>query len=459
MRLDESKRLQAKEDAVIAHGGLTNSKRPSCFVRGVYPTHIKEGHRCYLTDVDGNKYIDFICGLGTNLFGYSHHYITDALHSTLKKGISCFSLSSNIEVQVAERLKEEFPWLHKMRFLKTGSDGCTAAIKIARTFWGSTHEQNGKDLQEMWTNEVYERTTSDIEKSTYQETLARMWRRKSTSTQQGSSRWLILQDGYNGMHAEFTSLTDPAKGVAAQTGILPLMKNWDLIKIAAAVILEPVIVDYSTERFLFLRKLREECTKHGTLLIFDETITAYRYEQGSVTRRSNIIPDLWIGGKAIAGGLPLSVVGGRSDVMEADYFISSTWAGDRLALVGADKAIDLIHGAFSPDELWKKGQLFQERFNAISSDVQAVGYPTRGIFQYSSEEFKALFMQEMCLAGVLIGPSWFYNIFLHDELDNVISITKTIVKKIKAGRVKLKGLPPQSPFAERARNGTGKTTS
>ena len=198
--------------------------------------------------------------------------------------------------------------------------------------------------------------------------------------------------------------------------------------------------------------MREWCDQTGTLLIFDETITAYRFHGHSVTRFFNIIPDLWIGGKAVGGGLPLSVIGGRKDVMEADYFVSSTWAGDRMALAAGCEAIDLLHGDFSTDTLWHFGDEFIEKFNAISTQVQIVGYPTRGVFEYIGPQFKHLFMQEMCRAGVLIGPSWFYNKFLHDEMQNVLSIARAVVKKILSGRVALEGRGPVSPFAEKQRS-------
>lgn len=386
----------------IAHGALTNSKRTATFVEGVYPSHIREAFKCYLTDVDGNQFIDYICGLGTNLFGYANPEICRAVTHTLQSGGCVYSLGSIEEVELAEKLKEVFPFLDRVRFLKSGSEGCSAAVRIARAFTG---------------------------------------------------RDVIMSEGYHGWHDEFVRLTPPAKGVPKlryRDSLVERM-NYPIGIDVAAVIIEPIITDMSEERIKLLRFIREECDKYDILLIFDETITAYRFPEYSVAKHLNILPDLWIGGKAIAGGLPLSVVGGRRDVMEADYFVSSTWAGDRLACAAGLEAVRLSHNDFRPEELWTLGQEFLDKFNAITQEVQIIGYSTRGIFKYQNEAYKTLFMQEMVKAGVLLGPSWFYNKHLHQEMENVLSITKAVHKKIQAGEVRIEGKPPQSPFAERVR--------
>jgi glutamate-1-semialdehyde aminotransferase len=398
MKTNNSKRYKARADKVIAHGALTNSKRASCFVEGIYPTHFKSGYKCYLVDVDNNKYIDMICGLGTNLFGYGHRGVVETVLQTALRGNTVFSMSSDVEVEFAEKFVEEHPWIDKIRVLKSGSEGCSAAVKIARAFTGKR---------------------------------------------------FVYSEGYHGWHDGFVQLTPPAHGVAGDRQMLSIGDF--VFPDAAAVIVEPIITDYSKERIQWLQRLREACTAQGVVLIFDETITAYRYEQGSVTRRHNIHPDLWIGGKAIAAGYPLSVVGGRAEIMDADYFVSSTWAGDRIAMASGIKAIELLHGDYQPDDLWSNGKILQSEFNRISPEVQMVGYPTRGVFKYSSDLFKALFMQEMSEAGILIGPSWFINKWHDLERQNIISIAKIVIKNIINGKCKLYGKIPGSPFAEKVR--------
>ena len=391
---------QSQADMAIAHGALTNSKRPRSFVEGVYPTHFKHANKCYLYSVDDVQYIDFICGLGTNYYGYGNKRLSAILQKTWATGGSVYSFASCEEVKYAERLKGDFPFLERVRFLKSGSEGCSAAVKIARAFTGKS---------------------------------------------------LVLTEGYHGWHDLFVSITPPAYGVPTHNQIEKL-GDFSSVKDAACVIIEPIITDNSRERIEWLKRLKDECVKHKTILIYDETITAVRYQKRTVAQTYNILPDLWVAGKALCGGLPMSVIGGRADVMEADYFISSTWAGDRLACAVGVGASDLSLSTFRSEDLWDSGEVFLEKFNALSKHVQIVGYPTRGIFKYTDDTFKGLFMQEMAKARVLIGPTWFYNKWLDYDRDNVISIARGVINKIRDGKAKLEGQAPLSPFAEKVRH-------
>lgn len=384
----------------IAHGYLTNSKRPTCHIQGVYPTHLKRGRGCFVWDVDGKQYVDFICGLGANLLGYAQEKVNSAIANQMTHGAT-LSLASTIEVETAEKLKQLFPFIDAVRFLKTGSDACSAAVRIARTKTGRT--------------------------------------------------W-VLSEAYHGWHDGFVSLTPPALGVPPDHHISTLgieTESWDRV---AAVIVEPIVTDYSRERIEWLKALREKCTKHGVLLIFDEVITGFRFPKYSVSALYGIEPDLICLGKAMANGLPLSVVGGKYSVMNCDeYFVSSTFAGESLSLAAAKETMNLLQTKFSIDDLWLRGKDFIDQFNAIWPDgVKLEGYPTRGTFK-GEPLTKALFFQESCRAGVLFGPSFFFNFPHVDEYKAVLSICRDVLVRIRAGGVELLGDMPKSPFADRVR--------
>jgi glutamate-1-semialdehyde aminotransferase len=270
-----SQELQRRANDVIAHGALTNSKRPASFVEGVYPTHFRDGRDAYLTDVDGNGYVDYIGGLGAHHFGYRHPEITEAVRKQVQDFGSIFSFASDLEVEVAEGFRDRFPFLQRLRFLKTASEACSAAIRIARAF---------------------------------------------------TKKACVLSEGYHGWHDDFVSLTPPAEGVPARYWMETLpTKEPILYEQLAAVIVEPVIVDAGPDRIRWLHELRAETKKRDVLLIFDETITGIRYPGLSVAKATGIDPDIAIMGKAIGGGYPLALVGGRADVMSCDYFVSSTY--------------------------------------------------------------------------------------------------------------------------------------
>ena len=127
---------------VIAQGALTNSKRAESFVKGVYPTALKEGSGAIVWDIHGKRYIDFICALGSNLLGYGNEEIIGVCVERLRKGVT-FSLGTTLEIELCHKLKEFFPWTEQFKFLKTGSEACTAAVRIARAKF---HGVIGKSL-------------------------------------------------------------------------------------------------------------------------------------------------------------------------------------------------------------------------------------------------------------------------------------------------------------------------
>ena len=244
-------------------------------------------------------------------------------------------------------------------------------------------------------------------------------------------------------------------GVPIDWGMLDLKGNLDLIKVAAAVIVEPIDLDASPERIAWLRNLREECDKHGALLIFDEVITGLRFPKYSVSSHFGITPDLIVLGKALGNGMPIAAVGGKYAVMNsAEYFVSSTYAGETVSLAAAKKTMELLLSKKADiDLLWKKGQAFLDFFNSLYPEkIRISGYPTRARFT-GDELTKALFFQEACLAGMLFGPSWFLSFPAAEELPNVQGSIRAIMGKIARGEVELKGEMPKSPFAQKVRTG------
>ncbi len=266
--------------------------------------------------------------------------------------------------------------------------------------------------------------------------------------------FLVLSEGYHGHGDEWVSLTPPSCGVPQNfASIRPLRPDFTESEIeeADAVILEPVMTDWSDQRRNWLQRLRELCTKHDTVLIFDEVVTGFRWPKYSVSNYWDITPDLIVLGKAIAGGMPLAAVGGKYAVMnKSEYFISSTYAGETLSLVAAKTVMTLLQTKYDLNQLWERGQAFISQFNAIWEAIQIEGYPTRGVFKGEAET-KAMFFQECCEAGILFGPSFFYNFPLSEEAHGVLQVCRDVMTRIRLGQVTLRGQLPQSPFAEKVR--------
>jgi glutamate-1-semialdehyde aminotransferase len=397
--------LHKRAQSCIAQGYLTNSKRPESLVMGVYPTHLRGGLGCHVWDYEDKKYIDFMTGLGTNLLGYANETINTAVVGALRQG-NLLSLGTENEILAAEKLKEVIPFVDCFKFLKTGTEACAAAVRIARAH---------------------------------------------------TKREWVLSEGYHGWSDGFISLTPPHAGVSHRDNLkYSNLKevSFDFFDRVAAVIVEPIITDTSKERIAYLTKLREECTKHGALLIFDEVITGLRFPRFSASSYFGITPDLICLGKAIANGFPLAAVGGKYHVMntkDPEYFVSSSYAGCSDALVACTKVIELLQKSFRLDELWEEGGKFISEFNSIWPEKLAIeGYPTRGVFK-GDNLVKALFFQEACYAGIIFCPSFFFNFPLMKEASSVLSTSRDIMYRIKSGAVKLEGQVPTSPFAQKVR--------
>jgi len=385
----------------IAQGALTNSKRPESLMLGLYPSHMSHGSGAHLWDIDGQRWLDYMCGLGCNFVGYGNEKVAQAIIKNVYAGYS-HSLPTVHEVEAAEKLKQLFPFVDLFKFTKTGTLACDAAVRIARA-------HTGRDL--------------------------------------------VLSEGYHGHGDDFVSMTPPAVGVPKREWMAKLAHDFSNIdETVACVIVEPVIVDDSRERISWLNGLRKACDRYGVLLVFDEVITGFRYRKYGVCNNYGVLPDLICLGKAMANGMPLAAVGGKSHVMSGDYFISSTYGGEILSLAACQAVCDIIMKDHDYDHnyLLRAGADFRDRFNALGGPVKIRGYETRGVFEGSPEEI-ALFFQEMGRAKVIFCKSWFFNWHLAKHTDEVLKIADEALLRISKGSVQLKYPLPVVPFAAKER--------
>lgn len=382
----------------------TNSKRWTQYVQGVYPSHTNgHGSGPYLYDAWGNRYLDFICALGASSLGYSHPKVQEAAHRQILKGAS-HSLPTTLEIEVAEKIASIIPSAEKMRFLKTGSEAASAAIRIARA---STGKQ------------------------------------------------IVWNDGYHGHADIFTSITSPALGVRDGFYLWDLKEEeGSFIKSfgtylgeTAAVIVESVKLDLSEVWQKKITELRNYCREHKIIFIIDEIITGFRVPQWTLSNLWNLDPDIILLGKGVANGFPLSIVAGKKEIMDScEYFISSTFSGEAVSLAACEATIDSMH-QLNFEDLMFYGKRLQSKLNALHPDIQLEGWGTRAMLNVTNLT-TALFMQEMCKAGFLFGKAHFFNFaHLKENIESIVmSAAEAIVDKIKKGEVKLEGSLPGETF-------------
>lgn len=393
---------QKRAEFVLAQKATgTNSKRPDQFVSGIYPTHLDRCDGPYVWDVDNRRYIDFIGALGANILGYRHPKVEEAVIHQLKRGYISGSLPSPIEVEVAEKVCEMFH-VERVRFLKTGNEATSAAVRIARAATGKS---------------------------------------------------MVYNEGYHGHGDLWTYLTPPAAGVKdhfeiTNEGLLTSGGPSDY----ACFISETVQLELNENIRVQRKEMAKKLQSSGIPWIHDEIITGGRVPKYSATGYFDIRPDLICLGKGLANGLPISIVAGRADLMDQpDYFISSTFSGEALSLAACQATLNELSRK-NMEEYFYYANRFQTNLNAILGklDLHIHGYGTRGMFPTTKNDQAALFLQECCKAGILFGKAYFYSMAHIDVEDQVIHICGEVVDKILRGDVKLEGTPPKEPYVRKS---------
>lgn len=403
-----------KTTELIPDGVQTLSKMPSRYVEGVYPKYIERGEGAYVWGDNGKKYIDYPCGLGAVLLGYGYPDITVAVAEQVRKG-TVFSLPNYLETELAEKICELIPSAEIVRFLKTGSEACSAAVKIARAYTG---------------------------------------------------RNLVLCCGYHGWHDFYAITTARNKGIPASKCSKQLKYNdkEEFRKClskgnVAAVIMEPYVLEEPRDGFL--KHIRKLCTANGTVLIFDEVVTGFRTTGYSAQKMFGITPDLTCLGKAMANGLPISCVCGKKEIMQelqGDCFVSSTFGGELASIAAALATIKVLEGEEVITRIWDMGERFKNSFKGIAtslnlSDIDIIGYPPRTSFVFPTEAHRSLFWQECLKNGVLFGYAQFIS-FSHtqavlDETMDAVRKSLYLVRKYwKNPEAALEGKPAEPTLRE-----------
>ncbi len=364
----------------------TLSKMPNKFVEGVYPIYLEWGKGAYVGD-DKSRFIDYPLALGAILLGHAYPSVSEAVAKRVNKG-NLFICPSQLETDLAEKIKQLIPCAEMSRFLKTGSEATSAAVKIARSFTNREH---------------------------------------------------IAICGYHGWHDWFTVSTPKNKGIPKCyadlvhkfefNNIDSLREITDKFSLAA-VIMEPCIFENPDESFL--RDVKALAHKNGALLIFDEVVTGFRTLGYSAQKYFKVTPDLATFGKDMANGIPISVVCGKKKYMkelEGDCFVSSTFGGDLLGIVGALETIKVLENERVLEDIWYHGLYLKDGYNEIAKsldlETECKGYPCRTFFDFPSGVHKSLFWQECLQKGVFFGWA---NFISYSHREREILYTLDVVK-------------------------------
>jgi len=370
---------------LMPRGTQTMSKCPDQFVDGVYPKFAHKAKGAYIEDIEGNKYLDFMCGLGPIIIGYNDEDTNNAINTQLKKGI-IFSLPTLLEQELAKILINVIPCAEQVRFAKNGTDVDLAAVRIARSYtgrehiakcgyhgWGDWHAASLRDygIPKTLRSIIHEFEYNNLD----------------------SLESVLKANDCAGVIMEAQALTEPSPG--------------------------------------FLEGVRRLCNEYGVLLIFDEVVTGFRWSLGGAQEYYGVTPDLACFGKAMANGMPLSAIVGKKKYMQElnHAFFSMTFGGECLSLAASIATINKLKTK-DYNHIWKLGDMFSAGMYDLARkhnlQINFAGSGPRHNLTFSNEYkdaslMKDVFYQEMCKQGILFS-NVLYISFAHTTQD----IEKTI---------------------------------
>lgn len=418
--IEKSEELYKRSLGLIPSNTQTLAKGPTQYVNGMAPKYLVKGKGSHVWDVDGNEYIDYNMGIGPLSLGYAYEKVDEAVKKQLEDGIT-FSLVHPLEVEVAEIIRNIIPNAEMVRYSKTGADVTSAAVRLARAYTGKNK---------------------------------------------------ILCCGYHGWHDWYVSVTARNHGIPEAVQAITYTfdyNNIDSLKDSidddvAAVILEPVVFQEPKDNFL--HKVADLCNEKNVILIFDEMWTGFRMALGGAQEYFGITPDLATYSKAVANGMPISILTGKKEIMQLadeDIFFYTTFGGEALSLAAVKATIAEMKEKNVAAYLDQQGAKLKKGYNKIAEELgidytKASGYNWRSIISFDAKAgdpliLKSLVQQEMIKRGVLWGG--FHNMsFSHTDEDieytlkaykEVLPILKKAVEENNAKDL-LRGKPVQPVF-------------
>ncbi|HIT66894.1 MAG TPA: glutamate-1-semialdehyde 2,1-aminomutase [Candidatus Merdisoma merdipullorum] len=409
-------------------GGVNSPVRAFGSV-GETPRFIASAKGAYLTDVDGNKYLDFVGSWGPMILGHNHPVVLEAVLEACREGLS-FGAATEREVEMAELICSLVPSIEMVRMVNSGTEAVMSAVRAARGFTGRSKIV------------------------------------KFAGCYHGHSDAMLVKAGSGVMTAGIPDSAGVPEGCTQDT-LTAVYNDLDSVKELftafgteiAAVIVEPVAANMGVvlPQKSFLSGLRRLCDEYGSLLIFDEVITGFRLSLSGAQGYFGIDPDLTTFGKIIGGGMPVGAYGGKKDVMEliapsGPVYQAGTLSGNPVAMAAGLAQLKLLRD--TPDfydELNRKSDRFFEKIKEV---VQQAGKPWQvnhigslgcvfftdsRVSNYaeaktSDTEAFSRYFSFMLQHGVYLAPSQFEAMFLssamtEEELEGVLDIWKAYLNQ------------------------------
>lgn len=402
-----------KQAKNIMPGGVNSPVRAFNAVKKT-PFFVEKAQGPYIYDVDGNKYIDYVCSWGPGILGHAHPRVIEAVKKVCDNGLT-FGAPTEKELLLAELIQKCVPTMEMIRLVSSGTEAVMSAVRVARGFTG-------------------------------REKII-----KFIGCYHGHSDGLLMKAGSGVLteaipdsagipkdYAKYTLLAD----YNDEDSVRKLMEQYG--DDVACIVVEPVAANMGVvpPKSGFLEFLREITKQYGALLIFDEVITGFRLALGGAQEYFGIQPDLSTFGKIVGGGMPLAVYGGRKDIMSCvapvgSVYQAGTLSGNPVAVTaGLETLKILIENKEIYYEIDKKTSILENAYKQVGLQTKRVGslmsvfFTNNPILNYNdvskcdTNKF-ADYFGYMLKNGIYVAPSQFEAMFVSGAHSNEI-IEKTV---------------------------------
>jgi len=410
-KLGTGQKLWKRAKQIIPGGTMLLSKRPEMFLPDQWPAYFSKAKGCKVWDLDGKEYIDMsIMGIGTNILGYGHLEVDEAVRQVIDKG-NMSTLNCPEEVYLAEKLIELHPWADMARFARSGGEANAIAIRIARA-------ATGKDRVAICGYHG--------------------WHDWYLSANLGDDKSL---DGHLLPGLEPEGVPRNLRGTVFPFTYNNYSQLEELVKTHDIGVIKMEVMRNQGPQNNFLQKVRKLATDRGIVLIFDECTSGFRETYGGLHLKYGVNPDMAMFGKALGNGYAITAVIGKREVMEAAQksFISSTFWTERIGPAAALKTLEVMKREKSWEQITQTGISIRKGWQSLADkhglEIEQWGLPALAGFTFRSPHalaYKTLITQEVLKKGYLAG-NCVYSCIEHkpnvvekffETLDPVFSLVK-----------------------------------
>ena len=418
MKLKKNKRWK-RAIQIIPGGNMLYSKRAEAFLPEYWPTYYTKTKDCYVWDKDGNKYLDMIFAVGTNVLGYNNLTLERDIISAVKKG-NMSTLNSYEEVRLTEELLKIDKWAGMVKYARTGAEANSIAIRIAKSF---------------------QKKKPNIAACGYH----------------GWHDWYLSSNlsNRNNLNYHLTKNVKTAGVNSKLKNTTFLFRYNDIDRLKYLLKNKKIgIIKMEVERNIkpdvkFLKKVRNLSNKYNAVLIFDECTSGFRETLGGIFHKYKVFPDLVTYGKAIGNGHAITAVVGRKKFLRSaeDTFVSSTFWSERIGFVAALSTIKIMKEKKIFSLIKKTGRDIKSKWlqyakkNNIEIEVFGKDSIPQFKFKESNQIYKTYFTQQMLKKNILASNIVYVSVAhkskmlnkYYKHLDQVFNeISKIELKKIKS---------------------------